>query len=286
MKQGMLLFAKTYENTRTIWYNFPVEDVFWCDEKCAIVADWVTRDPIWLPDFSGVSLSDFINNYPRPSWWALAAEKAVQAFKDNFNVKLDDRLLVCNREIQKLNDELNPGVDYLENDYFATVVAAIEIEDLKMFYSYICDCGVIVYDNNWKIKFHTDDCKKMYSDKYIDKYMESKWLKWASPQARFDIRKYFRNNIENIQNGNCVSYGCLTGEDNAKFFIRNWCVSLDVGDYIIVYSDGFSWFLHDEDFINQIIHFNEKELDSFIEIKSKSDYGKYWSEKTVVLFKI
>ena len=64
MKQGMLLFAKTYENTRTIWYNFPVEDAFWCDEKCAIVADWVTRDPIWLPDFSGVSLGEFINNYP------------------------------------------------------------------------------------------------------------------------------------------------------------------------------------------------------------------------------
>lgn len=282
----MLLFAKTYENTKTIWYDFPVEDVFWCDEKNAIVADWVTRDPIWLSDFSSVSLSEFINNYPRPSWWALAAEKAVQVFKDNLNVKLDDRLLVCNCEIQKLNDELNPDVDYLENDYFATVAAAIEIGNGTMFYSYICDCGVIVYDNNWKIKFQTEDCKKMYSDKYIDEYMESKWLKWASPQARCDIRKYFRNNTENIQDGNCVSYGCLTWEDNAKFFIKSWYVGVNNGDYIIVYSDWFSSFLHDEDFINQIIHFNGKELDSFIENKSKSDYEKYWSEKTMVLFNV
>lgn len=282
----MLLFSKTYENIKTIWYNFPVEDVFWCNEKFAIVADWVTRDPVWLPDLSVVNINEFINNYPRPSWWALAADCAVQAFKDNLGVKCNDKLLVCNSAIKKLNDELNPSVDYLENDYFATVAATVEIDNEKMFYSYICDCGVIIYDNVWKIKFQTDDSKKMYSDKYIDEYMGSNWLKWSDPQARFDIRKYFRNNVENIQDGNCVSYWCLTWEDSAKFFIKNWCVSVNVGDYVIVYSDGFSSFLQDKEFISKIVNFDEKELDSFIESKSKSDYKKYGSEKTMILFEV
>ena len=70
------------------------------------------------------------------------------------------------------------------------------------------------------------------------------------------------------------------------FFIKNWCVSVNVGDYVIVYSDGFSSFLQDKEFISKIVNFDEKELDSFIESKSKSDYKKYGSEKTMILFEV
>ena len=120
----MLLFAKTYENTKFHWPKFPIEDAFWSDEGCAIVADWVTRDPIWISDFSKSNLNEFINKYPEISWGTLAANKAIETFKKNRNVSLYERLELCNDEIKKLNETKNQNPDYLENDFFATVAIA------------------------------------------------------------------------------------------------------------------------------------------------------------------
>ena len=282
----MLLFAKTYENTKFHWPKFPIEDAFWSDEGCAIVADWVTRDPIWISDFSKSNLNEFINKYPEISWGTLAANKAIETFKKNRNVSLYERLELCNDEIKKLNETKNQNPDYLENDFFATVAAAVEIKNQTLLYTYICDCGIILYDKNWRVKFQTEDDKKLYSDKYIDKYMLDNWLEWNKPQARYNVRKYFRNGIWNIQDWRCVWFWCLTWEENAKYFIKNWEISINKWDFVIVYSDWLSWFLNDKSFIKKIINFEKEELDSFIKEKSLSDYKKYGYEKTIVLLKI
>ena len=52
-----------------------------------------------------------------------------------------------------------------------------------------------------------------------------------------------------------------------------------------MYSDGFSKFLHDKDFISQIINFEKAKFENYIDMKSQRDYEKYGKEKTLVLFK-
>ncbi len=106
------------------------------------------------------------------------------------------------------------------------------------------------------------------------------------PEARAIVRRDYRNNLNNIQNGTCVSFGAITGEDSAINFIKSGQIELSNGDLVLVYSDGFTNFLCNNEFISQIINFNKNKFENYIEMKSQSDYEKYGKEKTLVLFKI
>ena len=146
---------------------------------------------------------------------------------------------------------------------------------------HICDCGVIVYDNLGNIKFQTEDDKERYSDPFINKI----GIPWNLPEARVIVRRDYRNNLDNTYNGRCISYGAITGEITAINFIKTGQIELSNGDTVLVYSDGFTKFLHDKDFISQIINFEKDKFENYIEIKAQSDYEKYGKEKTLVLFK-
>ena len=54
----MLLYKGTFENIKTVGYNFPVEDQYYANDNEAIVADGVTRDPIGKKDFSKYSTKE------------------------------------------------------------------------------------------------------------------------------------------------------------------------------------------------------------------------------------
>ena len=131
------------------------------------------------------------------------------------------------------------------------------------------------------MKFKTEDDKELYSDPYINKI----GISWDLPEARKLVRSKYRNNLNNIVDGKCVSYGALTGEESAVSFIRSGQIKLEDGDIIIVYSDGFSYYLTDKEFINNIINFDNAVFETYIEEKSKEDYEKYGKEKTLVMFK-
>lgn len=108
---------------------------------------------------------------------------------------------------------------------------------------------------------------------------------WSLPETRVTIRRDFRNNLNNIQDDKCVSYGALTGEDSASDFIRSGQIKLEKNDIVVVYSDGFSEFLHEQEFISSILNFQKEKFEEYINMKSKEDYNKYGKEKTLVLFK-
>lgn len=105
------------------------------------------------------------------------------------------------------------------------------------------------------------------------------------PESRVIVRRDYRNNSSNIQDGKCVSYGAITGEEAAIEFIKTGQFELSDDDIIAVCSDGFTNFLHDRCFISQILNFEKAEFERYIENESRSDYGKYGKEKTLVLFK-
>ena len=276
----MLVYKNTFDNIKTIGLNFPIEDQYYANENEAIVADGITRDPIGISDFSKCTEREFLEKYPRPSGGELAAKEVCETFSKTKG-SLIDRLTESNVSVKNLNKKYIYECDYLENDYYGTVASCISIEDDILNYAYICDCGVIVYDKNGNIKFKTENDKELYSDPYIN----SIGISWYLPETRKIVRKEYRNNLNNIVNGNCVAYGELTGEESAINFIRTGQLKLDEGDIIIVYSDGLSYYLNDIDFINHIINFNEKNFVKYIEEKSNEDYEKYGKEKTLVIFK-
>ncbi len=274
----MILYEKTFENIKTLNFNFPIEDQFYAYKNEAIVADGVTRDPIGISDFSSVSPKELLEKYPRPSGAEMAASAITEMFAKSKGT-LSERLIKCNQAVQLLNDKYIPICDYLENDYYAAVASCAKIENSFLYYSFICDCGVIVYDKEGNIKFQTEDEKELYCDPYLDKI----GIQWNLPKDRVRVRRDYRNNLDNIQDGKCVSYGALTGEKEAISFIRSGKIDLEDTDIVIVYSDGFTNFLHLEEFINLVLHFNAQQFEQYIKEKSFSDSEKYGKEKTLVL---
>ena len=276
----MLLYKNTFDNVMTIGFDFPTEDQYYANENEAIVADGITRDPIGISDFSKCTKQEFLEKYPRPSGAELASKEVCSTFSNTIG-SLVDRLIEANRSVKRLNEKCINKCDYLENDYYGTAASCVSIEDNILNYAYICDCGVIVYDKNGNVKFKTEDDKELYSDPYINKI----GIPWNLPEARKIVRNEYRNNLNNIIDGKCVSYGALTGEESAVSFIRSGQLKLEDGDIIIVYSDGFSYYLAEDELINNIINFNKDNFENYVEEKSKEDYEKFGKEKTLVIFK-
>lgn len=276
----MIIYKNTFENIKTLNISFPVEDQYYANDNEAIVADGITRDPIGILDFGTVSFEELVKRYPRPSGAELAAKAIVDEFI-NSEGTLRERLYKCNQAVKLLNDKYIPVCDYLENDYFGAVASCAKIEDDYLNYSFICDCGVIVYDKEGNIKFQTEDEMQLYSEPYFDR----KGYSWNLPEARVITRRKYRNKLDTKVNGVCVSYGALTGEDNANYFIRSGKIRLDNDDIVVVYSDGFKEYLYLEEFINLINNFNQQEFEQYIAEKSYTDYDKYGKEKTLVIMK-
>ena len=275
----MLIYKNTFDNIKTMGFNFPVEDQYYANDNEAIVADGITRDPIGISDFSKCTAKDFLDKYPRPSGAELASKKICESFSKSSG-SLRERLVIANKDVEDLNKEYIENCDYLENDFYGAVASCIKVEDNILHYAYICDCGVIIYDKNGNIKFKTEDDKELYSDPFIDKI----GIPWHLKEARKIVRSEYRNNINNIIDGKCVSYGALTGEEDAIHFIREGNIHLDDGDIVVVYSDGISNYLNEKEFINQLLNFNKEKFEEFIEKKSKEDYEKYGKEKTIIIY--
>ena len=277
----MLLYKNTFENIKTMNCDFPIEDQFYADDKEAIVADGITRDPIGIVDLATCSFEEMLEKYPRPSGAEIAAQEICNTFYKSTGT-LTEKLKNCNNNIKKLNEKNIKVCDYLQNDLYGAVASCIKIENDVLYYAYICDCGVIIYDYQGNIKFQTDDDKLLYSDPYINKI----GIPWNLPESRVIVRRDFRNKPNNTEDGKCVSYGAITGESEALSFIKSGKVKIEKGDLILVYSDGFSNFLHEKDFINEIKNFNKVSFEEYVNNKSITDYDSYGKEKTIVLYKI
>lgn len=276
----MLIYHNTFEDTRTVNSNYPVEDQYYASDYEAIVADGITRDPIGVSDLSLQSFSEMLKKYPRPSGAELAAKEIVSTFQKERG-SLKERLIACNDAVKTLNEKYIRTCDYLQNDYFGAVASCIRIENDILHYAYICDCGVIVYDTLGNVKFQTEDDKAIYSDPYINQI----GIPWNLPEARVIVRRDYRNNLNCIRDGKCVSYGALTGEDSAVAFIKEGKVKLNPNDTIVVYSDGFSNYLDDTEFINYVLHFDASTFEAYIHQQSQFNQSKYGKEKTIIIYK-
>lgn len=275
----MIIYKKTFENIKTLNCDFTVEDCYYASDNEVIVADGITRDPIGSSDLSTYSDDEFIKSYPRPSGGEIAAKTIVDTFK-NSKGALKERLIEGNNKLKEINKKYIKECDYLKNDYYGTVASCIKIERNILHYAYICDCGVIIYDKLGKVKFKTPDDKELYSDPYINKI----GIPWHLKEARVIVRRDYRNNLNNIKNGKCISYGALTGETAAIDFIKTGEVTLEKGDTVIVYSDGMVNFLLEKEFIKLVLNFDKEKFENYLNKTSYESYDKY-GKKTLVILK-
>lgn len=275
----MLRYKKTFENDMRANINFPVEDQYYVSDNLAIIADGITRNPIGVPDLSGCTNEEFIQKYPKPS----GSEEVAKLICDTFSKvegSLKERLIKCNEKAKELNDKCIKKCDYLENDYYAAVASCLKIEKGALNYAFIGDCGLVLYDKFGNIKFQTEDSREPYRALHSKKDN----IPFDKPEGRVRWRSVYRNNLNTKYGNICVSYGAITGEESAINFIYTGQIKLDKGDKIVLYSDGFVNYIHDNDFIEQILNFNELQFEEYVKMKSSIDCKKYGPERTIILF--
>ena len=236
--------------------RYPSEDVYSINKKTIAVADGVTRDP--FPKLPGrYSLTErikFFLKYPRPSSARIAAYIFCKTFPkviNDYNIKDENAVRTAfteaNSNIHSWNTKNILEIDYLVND-FAGCVAAGTVENKGiLYYGYIADCGIAVFDENGKSKFKTEN---EGPDKYetARKYSEKmKNFEWNNPESRKMFRKYYRNNPEEK-----CSFGVLTGEKSALKYVKTGALELGKNECYVVYSDGVEKILFSDEFSKRL----------------------------------
>ena len=269
-------FAKTFPKFSAP-EGHPLEDVFFANPRIAVVADGITRDSIGCPYLDKFSEEDIYRNYPNPSPAFKAADLVAKTFSNNYKTThdLEELIYLANLELANLNKPI--VCDYLENDLAGCALATAYIENNILHYSYICDCGVIVWNKNGNIRFQTNDDKSEVDYYIAEELKKMNKLDWNTPECRVLVRRDFRNNPNIIgSNGKCISFGALTGEISAMHFIKSGQLELNEGDVVGIYSDGFRPFLERSDFFE-----NLSNIEDYVHgLEAQNIYG---SEKTFIL---
>jgi serine/threonine protein phosphatase PrpC len=222
----------------------PQEDALLVDNNVFAVADGITRDPLGVTDFTGLSKEEALQTYPNPSPAKFAADAFVDGFVEYFRLNPNSTDIkaafeACNHKIATLNADKNPNPDYLINDYWACVAAGAVVKDYKLYWGNVGDCNIRVLSSTGEVKLITTDSVANFDKHFHDEQNRPAEFDWRKPEWRRFVRQEYRNNSQKIANGEVVGYGALTGELTARPFMNFGELDLMVGDYVLIYSDGF-----------------------------------------------
>lgn len=260
----------------------PNEDFYLVSEKYLIftVADGSSR------------IKNKAGTYTEISGARLAAEefcKAVTIYLEKNYKKADLKILkqalnFANRAIFKLNEKwgINKKLDYLENDYFSTCGVAGFIKGKILYFGYVGDCEVRIYNRDDFLKFISiNDVLPLeeWRDGQNFKSKNEYWLIW---------RKILRNK----SNAPYLTYGTFTGEPEVKYYYHLGKIKLQKGDLVFFYSDGFSHFIKKPKFRklfkvrkgNQLLKEINKSIEKEIKSKLKTREGDeiFLDDKTLI----
>ena len=257
--------------------KLPEEDSFAFKEVdgtvVAAVADGITRDPIgvkFLPPRAALAARRrAFANYPNPSPAKIAADIFCRSFSQFLSAHystakyssgkiIKDAFQSANEKIAEYNRQTFPRIDYLENDFAACVAVGGIINDKRLFYGFIGDCGVAVFDKTGRLKFRTPD-----EVEPVQKFLMSENKSFSDPARRVEIRSQFRNNPKHRVNGKKLSFGALTGEPVASQYFRFGDINLVAGDRVLFYSDGITEIIFDKNFGDWLTKNNLSELKNY-----------------------
>lgn len=273
----MKVFSATY--TDIIKFNRkPNEDFFLISKKRPIFA---------LAD--GVTQSRFEDGaYAYPAGARAAAQIFCQSVVERIEEKfpflkeIGDKKIIenafdfANQRIWELNKQegMAEKLDYVVCDYFDTVGVAGFMAENKLFYGYVGDCGLAVFDKNDKLRFQTKDRVEPAVER--GRAIYGNWDELPQNERTKIFHRDFRNN----PSGN--GYGSFTGEPGVKKYYEINSLVPKPRDLIIFYSDGFVDYLKFPEFI-KILRAGDKEaLDSFTLEKAKENSGKLGTDRTFI----
>jgi len=255
------------------------EDSFVYDEqrKIACVADGITRDfldgSVVTHDLKGVM--KFLNEqYPSPSPAREAADICTKSFMETKSFRQANGLIgEYNHEKGLLE------TNYLNRDLAGCTAAGFWEEKGLIHWTFIADSRIAIIDKNG-MRFKTPDQGPHSEGRSL--YLESRVQEnggWSNSKARRAIRKDYRNNPED----NYFSFGVLTGEETAIPYINDGKEKLDIGDYILAFTDGMADIIFNGNEPNpnfiDILKNNPPKLEKFCR-------GKVNTEGTLVVYKV
>jgi len=187
----------------------------------------------------------------------------------------------ANEEIRKFNENRLRGqeINYWDVDFAHISASGIFINGNYLYYGVIGECGVRVYRKGEKI-FETKPINWAHKDESSIGYQifqeELKKLEEEIQKLQsfggFSVRdrerlgrKYFRNKVlRKEENGKEIiipyGYGVLSGEEDALYFLDIGIIPLELGDLIVVYSDGFVPVLESDLWVEFLKNNDEKKL--------------------------
>jgi len=253
----------------------PNEDFYLISEKLPIfvIADGVTQSHFPTGEYAfpaGAQTTAKIFCY-----------KVLEFLEKNFENKnfqdlIENTFNLANQKIKEFNiaEGINKRLNYLEYDWFDCVGIAGFIIKNNLYYGYVGDCGLALFDKNNRLKFQTKDmvipaierAKKIYKN----------WESFPIEKRVLIMRKEFRNRIDG------KGYGSFTGKEGVKKYYKIGSKNLKEKDLIIFYSDGFLNYLKFPDFIEILRKQDKKSLDKFTIQKAKENYENYGTDRTFI----
>jgi len=276
----MKIFSATYQDFVRFDVK-PNEDAFLISEKFPIfaVADGVTQShypngryalPYGAKEAANIFCEAIIDYLENNLDFKKADEKEIKnAIKEAFNF--------TNQKIRELNEKhsIQKRMDYKEHDWFDTVgVVAIVVSKI-LYYGFVGDCGLAIFDKNNKKKFQTEDMVQPAVKRFKTMYPDSDV--WDPLQRQFLIRKDFRNNPDKR-----IGYGSFTGQLGVENYYALGKRKLTKGDMVVLYSDGFFELMKHPDFLGTLRSGKKNTLDSFGMKKAKENHKKYGDDRTFV----
>ncbi|MEK7562512.1 MAG: PP2C family serine/threonine-protein phosphatase [Patescibacteria group bacterium] len=250
----------------------PNEDFYLLSKKFSIfaVADGVTQ--------SHYSNGDCVFPEGAKEAAEIFCRATVEYLEENLDLK--SAFNFANEKIKELNEKygIDKKMDYVIYDWFDAVGAAGFILENKLFYGYVGDCGLIIFDSNNKKKFQTKDAVAPAVKKFRETYKN--WKKFSKNQRTELMHKDFRNNP------NKKGYGSFTGEKSVENYYKFGAKDLAKDDLIVFYTDGTAKLLKDKNFIEILRKKNKKNLDKFILKKAEENEQAYGCDRTFIAVKI
>lgn len=259
----------------------PNEDFYLISEKLPIfvLADGVTQSHFRFGKYKG--------GYAFPAGAKTAAqifcyivleffEGKLKSKNEKFENLIEKSFDLANKRIKELNiaEGIDKKMDFLEYDWFDTVgIAGFIVKD-KLFYGFVGDCGLAIYDKNNRLKFQTKDMVVPAIKKARKNFKN--FGKFSLRQKALIMHRDFRNRLDG------KGYGSFTGEEEVKKYYKIGHKKLKPKDLTVFYSDGFLNYLKFTEFIEILRKQDKKILDDFIFKKAKENYQEFGTDRTLI----
>jgi hypothetical protein len=212
----------------------------------------------WYPIFAvadGVTLElNADGTYPVPSGAADVArifceafvKAAEQRFKDMSEAALGETFGAANAAVGVYNESKErreDTINYWDYDLFAATAAFAVIKDDCVFWGSLCDSFVARIDTKGNLVFKSPECWPLERQQ---KYLPADWQSHPEGERKKEIRRVYRNGVN--EKGELIGYGVVTGEHAAERYVNYGSFTLEPGECIMFYTDGFEQYFNVPEF--------------------------------------